>query len=231
MAKKILFLGANNTGKTHIMLVVGKILTELKNEVLLIDNSSSKGVYNYFNYNTDVESEIAATSQEIVRENICIRSNIGKIQEEQYDYILIESDNVNQNLNAFSKVFIVQNYDKDKLIKNKEIIKHYNNSSDFCNVHFVFNQMLQNVSDREYLFQELIEVMKNKTQILKNEDIEIPFLEEDLIVSSLNKFNGGIKLKKYSGDFKQSIFQLINFIMDTEIDNKKFKKIIEERRF
>ena len=114
--RKILFIGADGTGRTHSMLVIGKVLADLNNEVIVIDNTRSKGVFNYFEYNSDLENN---NSNEVVRENITIKCNIDDINEIEKlkaDYVLIEDDKNNfENLNDFFKVFIIQNYDKDKL--------------------------------------------------------------------------------------------------------------------
>ncbi|MBU5228121.1 ATP-binding protein [Clostridium senegalense] len=227
MTKRILFLGADGVGKTHLMLSIGKILSGLNNEVLLLD--SSKRIYNYFTYNSDVENEIAATKDGTVREDMYIASDINLIEENKYDYILIE-DNVGKNLNLqeFFKVFVVQNFDKDALMENKKIIQKYNNGvNDFNNVHFIFNQMLDTTSGKDFLLQELLSVLKNKTQIMNNEDIEIEFNESDLVTASINKWNGNVRFKKYSPEFKQALYQITNII--NEFDNKQFKKIIERR--
>lgn len=227
MTKRILFLGADGVGKTHLMLSIGKILSGFNNEVLLLD--SSKRIYNYFTYNSDVENEIAATKDGTVREDMYIASDINLIEENKYDYILIE-DNVGKNLNLqeFFKVFVVQNFDKDALMENKKIIQKYNNGvNDFNNVHFIFNQMLDTTSGKDFLLQELLSVLKNKTQIMNNEDIEIEFNESDLVTASINKWNGNVRFKKYSPEFKQALYQITNII--NELDNKQFKKIIERR--
>lgn len=231
MTKKFLFLGSNGVGKTHLMLILAKILSKSGKEVLVLDDNNI-GSYNYFNYNNDVEDEIAVTKEktEIIRDNIEIKFGFENNKDiiEKYDYVFVEKNNEGINLKYFDKVFFMQNYDKEKLVRNKNIIKYYKDY-DFVNTHFIFNQMLDVTMDKECLLNELVEEVKNKTQMINNEDFEIRFNEVDLMMSTINKFNGIIKLKNYSDDFKEQIFEIINVF--EKFDNKEFKKIIEGRRF
>ncbi|HAG44319.1 MAG TPA: hypothetical protein DCL31_14595, partial [Clostridium sp.] len=68
-----LFIGANGTGRSHTMIILAKILAKLGNDVLVIDTTNSQGIFNYFEYNVDVESEVALTEfNPIIREEISI---------------------------------------------------------------------------------------------------------------------------------------------------------------
>ena len=107
------------------------------------------------------------------------------------------------------------------------MIQKYNNQvNTFKNVHFIFNQMMCTTTDREFLLSQLVGNIK-KSGILDNEDIEIPFNQEDFINVSINKFNGHIKLKNYSNEFKQALYQLINLI--NKVESREFRKVIERR--
>ncbi|WP_454053331.1 hypothetical protein [Clostridium sp. Marseille-Q7071] len=237
-----LFIGANGTGRSHTMLILAKILARLNNNVLVIDTTKSQGVFNYFEYNTDVESEVALTELDpIIREEISIlvdnplnnrldidyKTLLENVELNKYNYIFIEVDGVVDStlIQESSKIFMVQNSDKDKLIRNKKILKEIN--IDSTKLHFIFNQIVDSRYDKSYLLENLFSSLNNKIAVLNNEDIEIPFLEEDLIWSYENKLDGKISLKGYSGDFKKAMYELINII--TSVDNKTFKKITSER--
>ena len=86
--------------------------------------------------------------------------------------------------------------------------------------------MMCTTTDREFLLSQLVGNIK-KSGILDNEDIEIPFNQEDFINVSINKFNGHIKLKNYSNEFKQALYQLINLI--NKVESREFRKVIERR--
>lgn len=243
-----LFAGGNGTGRSHTMLILAKILAKLGNNVLVIDTTKSQGVFNYFEYNTDVESEIALTNLDpIIREEISIlvdnplndnktdinyKAILKELELKKYNYVFIEVDETvdNRLIKESNKIFIIQNSDKSQLVRNKNILKYYSNilSKDTSKIHFIFNQIVDSRYDKSYLLQELISCSENKVALLDNVDIEIPFIEEDLIWSYENKMDGKISLKGYSGDFKNSLYELTNII--TPVDAKMFKKIINERR-
>ncbi|WP_291582738.1 hypothetical protein [Clostridium sp. UBA6640] len=239
-----LFIGANGTGRSHTMIILAKILAKLGNIILVIDTTNSQGIFNYFEYNTDVESEVSLTEfNPIIREEIsilvdnplnCNRLDIDykilleNVELNKYNYIFIEVDGVvdNRLVKESSRIFITQNSDKDKLIRNKKILKELNINS--TKLHFIFNQIVDSRYDKRYLLEELLSSLNNKIAVLNNEDVEIPFLEEDLIWSYENKLDGKISLKGYSEYFKKAMYELTNII--TFVDSKTFKKITSERR-
>lgn|GEM_PF-1557429 len=240
-----LFMGADGTGRSHTMLILAKILAKLGNNVLVVDTTKGQGIFNYFEYNTDIENEVALTSLDpIIREDISILVNnpsnnrleinfnlLDELKTNEYDYVFIEVDTVvdNRLIQESNKIFIVQNSDKDKLLRNKNILRCCNSLDvDSSKIHFVFNQIVDSRYDKSYLSQELFSSLNNKIAFLDNQDIEIPFEEEDLIWSYENKMDGKLSLKGYSVDFKNAMYELTNMI--TPVDSKAFKKITSERR-
>lgn len=238
-----LFIGANGTGRSHTMIILAKILAKLGNDVLVIDTTNSQGIFNYFEYNVDVESEVALTEFDpIIREEISIlvdnplncnrldidyKTLLENVELNRYNYIFIEVDGVvdSRLIKESSRIFMVQNSDKDKLIRNKKILNELN--IDSTKLHFIFNQIVDSRYDKSYLLEELFSSLNNKIVIMDNEDVEIPFLEEDLIWSYENKLDGKISLKGYSEDFRKAMYELTNII--TFVDSRTFKKITSER--
>ena len=238
-----LFIGANGTGRSHTMIILAKILAKLGNNVLVIDATDSQGIFNYFEYNVDVESEVALTEFDpIIREEISIlvdnplncnrldidyKTLLENVELNKYNYIFIEVDGVvdSRLIKESSRIFMIQNSDKDKLIRNKKILKELN--IDSTKLHFIFNQIVDSRYDKSYLLEELFSSLNNKIAVLDNEEVEIPFLEEDLIWSYENKLDGKISLKGYSEDFRKAMYELTNII--TFVDSRTFKKITSER--
>ncbi len=238
-----LFIGANGTGRSHTMIILAKILAKLGNDVLVIDTTNSQGIFNYFEYNVDVESEVALTEFDpIIREEISIlvdnplncngldidyKTLLENVELNRYNYIFIEVDGVvdSRLIKESSRIFMVQNSDKDKLIRNKKNLNELN--IDSTKLHFIFNQIVDSRYDKSYLLEELFSSLNNKIAIMDNEDVEIPFLEEDLIWSYENKLDGKISLKGYSEDFRKAMYELTNII--TFVDSRTFKKITSER--
>lgn len=241
-----LFMGADGTGRSHTMLILAKILAKLGNNVLVVDTTKGQGIFNYFEYNNDIENEVALTNLDpIIREDISIlvdnplgnrleinfKALLDELKTNEYDYVFIEVDTAvdNRLIQEVNKIFIVQNSDKDKLLKNKNILRCCNSLNvDSAKIHFVFNQIVDGRCDKAYLSQELFSSLNNKIAFLDNQDIEIPFEEEDLIWSYENKMDGKLSLKGYSADFKNAMYELTNII--TPVDSKVFKKITSERR-
>lgn len=238
-----LFIGANGTGRSHTMIILAKILAKLGNDVLVIDTTNSQGIFNYFEYNVDVESEVALTEFDpIIREEISIlvdnplncnrldidyKTLLENVELNRYNYIFIEVDGVvdSRLIKESSRIFMVQNSDKDKLIRNKKVLNELN--IDSTKLHFIFNQIVDSRYDKSYLLEELFSSLNNKIAIMDNENVEIPFLEEDLIWSYENKLDGKISLKGYSEDFRKAMYELTNII--TFVDSRTFKKITSER--
>jgi len=238
-----LFIGANGTGRSHTMIILAKILAKLGNDVLVIDTTNSQGIFNYFEYNVDVESEVALSEfNPIIREEISIlvdnplncnrldmdyKTLLENVELNRYNYIFIEVDGVvdSRLIKESSRIFMVQNSDKDKLIRNKKVLNELN--IDSTKLHFIFNQIVDSRYDKSYLLEELFSSLNNKIAIMDNEDVEIPFLEEDLIWSYENKLDGKISLKGYSEDFRKAMYELTNII--TFVDSRTFKKITSER--
>ncbi|MBY6773695.1 hypothetical protein [Clostridium botulinum] len=240
--EKYLYIGASNVGKSHTMLALSKILSLLNKNVAVFDLTKSQGSYNYYNYNLEVESDRALSElKPIIRDNVSIFVNnpnlnlevdvnkIFKYDLKKFDYVFIEVDEESATkdlLSKVDKVFLIQNYDKDKLIKNNNLIKKLKVNGE--KITFIFNQILESKFDKVYLIDMLMENLNNKVGLLNNGDVEIPFCEEDLILSSNNKVDGVLHLKDYSDEFKIAMFELVSKVM--EVDNKKFNKIMNGRR-
>lgn len=234
--KMFLFIGAEKVGKSHIMLAVGKILASLGKNILVIDTTKSQGIYSYFNYNEDLESDKALYDvKPIIRNDMDIlvncplfRNNINyeafkKVDMDKYDFILIEGDRElnGEWLEYVNTLFLIQNYDMQSLIYSKLILNALD--SMYKNIKLIFNQYLCCKMDKVYMISKMLENKKEKYKIAIEDDIEIPFCEDDIIISINNKLNGSISLKKYSKEFKDALFEIVNNII--KIDEKSFKKL------
>lgn len=236
-----LFTGANNVGKSHTMLVLAKLLAMLNKNVAVIDGTKDQGVYNYFNYNKDVENNRALKNlKPIIREDISIFANdpiqredinfeiLKSFKFDNYDLVFIEADEyTSEKLISYAKrIFLVQNSDKDKLLRNVNLLKRVNIDAD--KLTFIFNQILENKFDIMYLLNSLVQNLYNRAALINNEFIDIPYYEDDIILSLNNKVDGRISIKNYSDDFKHAMFDLINKVIT--ISDKEFNKLMRNGR-
>lgn len=234
--KMFLFIGAEKVGKSHIILSVGKILAALGKNILVIDTTRSQGIYSYFNYNKEVESTTALYEvKPIIRNGMEILVNypgvhrgidynhLNQVDMDKYDFILVEGDKElnNQWTEYANTLFFIQNYDIQSLLCNKLILSSLGNM--YRNIKLIFNQYIYCRMDKVYMISNILENRKEKYKMTMEEDIEIPFSEEDIVTSINNKLDGNISLKKYSNEFKKALFQIVNSIV--KLDEKSFKKI------
>lgn len=220
------FLGTQGTGKSHIMIYTAKMLANGGKNVLVVDGTSDQGLYNFFNFNRDLETDL---EKPFIREEIEIIARnplthkttdygfLSNINFDKYDAVLIEIDKIIEN-HLFIKpknVFLIQNFDKVKLIRNKNLIENLQKN---IKVKIIFNQVIECKLKKEYIYEFL--------GLGKTQAYEIPFNESDIQISYNSKMDGRLHLKKYSYDFKHTIFQIANEIIPLGKDKKLFKKLI-----
>lgn len=232
------FIGAKRVGKSHTMLSVGKILTLMGYNVLLIDSTTSQGILEYFTLNDaanlitqfEVPKPYVAEDIEIISGNNALSLNKLNASSmlNNYDYVFVETnDTETVNLCAKSKkVFLVCNCDKTNIFGNKTIL---DSIEDKTKIYIVFNQLMQGKNYRDFIYNVLLSDLPNSCGLLKNSDVEIPFLENDVLVAYANRIDGIFKLKEYSQEYKQAIHKIVSIIR--EVDLKEYKKIINSRRF
>lgn len=232
------FTGGNQVGKSHTMLSTAKILTLLGYNVLLIDRTQSQGLLGYFTLDDEANSltqfdspkPIVAEDIEIIsgEKALCLNklNSFGMLN--NYDYVFVETnDTTDTNLyDKSKKVFLVCNCDKTNIFRNKTILDSIEEKT---KIYIIFNQLMKGKNYRDLIYNILLSNLPGTCALLKNNDVEIPFLENDLLVSYANRIDGRFKLKDYSQEYKQAIHNIVNLI--TDVDLKDFKKVISSRRF
>lgn len=228
--KKYLFTGAERTGKSTNMLMISKLLTDMGKKVIDIDTTYSQGIGSFFYVNKDIENKSI-----LVRENFEImlfepyssfnEKELNNINLKNYDYVFFEGD-ITTNINLakdVEKIFLFQDNDRSSLIKNKLILKELD--ADASDVIFVFNNILNEANfDAMFLLNELVSCIKVSNIEKLNENIEIPFNEEDIMNILTYKIDGRSNLRCLSKEYKNSLYMFINLFED--ISEKEFKKLI-----
>lgn len=225
----ILFLGADGTGRSHTLLNVAKMLEEENKKVLVVDLSWSQGLNSYFDF--EIENEIEKDLDIRIRENIDIYkfkkevniSDLLKLDLKGYDYVFIEGDlNLDERvLNFADKIFLLQNFDKDKLIKNVSLISKLGEHTSKLSI--VLNQVVDNRIDISYFLDDLIQAAFNRAVLINCKQFEIPLIERDIQVALENKIDGRLRIKNYSKDFRLAIKEIMLEVVreEEEYTNKK----------
>lgn len=228
--RKFLFTGADRTGKSTNVLFLAKLLSTIGKKVIVIDTTFSQSITSFFNINTDLES-----TNILIRDNFEVMffkqyqefefENLELVNLENYDYVFVEGDIISNIhfIKDVEKVLVFQDNDKSTLVKNKLILRELN--VDAREVIFVFNNILRDSNfDTMFLLNELVSCIKVSNIENVNENIEIPFNEDDISAILDAKMDGKLKITNISNDYKKSLFNLVNIFED--ISEKEYKRIL-----
>lgn len=230
---KYIFIGPSRVGKSNLILSISKVLAKLNKKVLVIDTTISQGIKSFFEFNFQIEPEDPLKDlKPVVREGFDMLftkiedkfafDKLDKVNFNKYDYVFIEADRYfDRNLIGDSKVYLLQDYDKDTLEKNKDLLMKLNISLEKLQV--VFVNRVESICDNMYFLSELITCLNKKFKE-RNEDIDIDFSEQDYVNILSGKLDGHVYLSDFSDEYKSSLFNVVNKI--TDIDFKKYRKIV-----
>lgn len=226
--KKIGFIGAYD--KTDMLLNIAKILTTMKNKVLIIDstiNQKAKYVVPAINptvsYITSFEDIDIAIGFKNVEE---IKKYVGTTGDLTYDILLIDSDTEERieefELNKADKNYFVTSFDMYSLKKGIELLRNLKNQLNLTKILYA-KEMLK--EDDDYL-----NFLSLGCKIIWDEErIYFPIENGDLSVIAENQRVQKIKFKKLSMQYKDSIGFIAQQILNQKSDSyvRKAIKIIE----
>ena len=226
--KKIGFIGAYD--KTDMLLNIAKILTTMKNKVLIIDstiNQKAKYVVPAINptvsYITSFEDIDIAIGFKNVEE---IKKYVGTTGDLTYDILLIDSDTEERieefELNKADKNYFVTSFDMYSLKKGIELLRNLKNQLNLTKILYA-KEMLK--EDDDYL-----NFLSLGCKIICDEErIYFPIENGDLSVIAENQRVQKIKFKKLSMQYKDSIGFIAQQILNQKSDShvRKAIKIIE----
>lgn len=226
--KKIGFIGAYD--KTDMLLNIAKILTTMKNKVLIIDstiNQKAKYVVPAINptvsYITSFEDIDIAIGFKNVEE---IKKYVGTTGDLTYDILLIDSDTEERieefELNNADKNYFVTSFDMYSLKKGIELLRNLKNQLNLTKILYA-KEMLK--EDDDYL-----NFLSLGCKIIWDEErIYFPIENGDLSVIAENQRVQKIKFKKLSMQYKDSIGFIAQQILNQKSDShvRKAIKIIE----
>ena len=226
--KKIGFIGAYD--KTDMLLNIAKILTTMKNKVLIIDSTinqkaryvvpSMNPTVSYITSFEDIDVAIGFNNIEEIKRYEGITGNL------EYDILLIDSDTEERieefELSKADKNYFVTSFDIYSLKKGIEIIKNLKNQLYLTKILFTKEMVKE---DDDYL-----NFLSLGCKIIWNEErIYFPIENGDLTVIAENQRVQKIKLKKLSIQYKDSLGYIIQQILNLRSDSdiRKAIKIIE----
>ena len=226
--KKIGFIGAYD--KTDMLLNIAKILTTMKNKILIIDstiNQKAKYVVPAINptvsYITSFEDIDIAIGFKNVEE---IKKYVGTTGDLTYDILLIDSDTEERieefELNNADKNYFVTSFDMYSLKKGIELLRNLKNQLNLTKILYA-KEMLK--EDDDYL-----NFLSLGCKIIWDEErIYFPIENGDLSVIAENQRVQKIKFKKLSMQYKDSIGFIAQQILNQKSDShvRKAIKIIE----
>lgn len=229
--KKIGFIGTYD--KTDLILYISKILTMLKKKVLVIDNTLAQkaryivpAINPTKEYITDFEDiDIAVGFSKI--EDIKKYLAISNAQELDYDYIMIDVDNI-QGFEAFelknaNKNYFITSFDNYSLKKGLEILSELKEVLSLKKVLFT-SQILKEEDD--YLNY----LSLGYKIIWDDERIYFPIENGDLNVIYENQRVSKIKFKKLSAQYKDGMSSIAEEIVGEKSSStiRRVIKIIEK---
>lgn len=212
--KKIGFIGAYD--KTDLILYVAKILTTLKQKVLVIDstiNQKARYIVPVINPTVKYVTEFEEIDIAVGFENISdIKKYLGLAEEQEmeYDIILIDTDDIkgfnSYGLEEASKNYFVTSFDNYSLKKGLEVLTGLKEPISLTKVYFS-KEMLKEEDDYLNFLSLGYKVIWNEYRLY------FPIENGDLTVIYENQRVAKIKLKKLSVQYKDGLAYLAEEIL------------------
>ncbi len=226
--KTIGFIGAYD--KTDLLLNIAKILTTMKNRVLVIDstiNQKARYVVPAINptvsYITSFEDIDIAIGFNNVEE---IKNYMGITTEIPYDYLLVDTDTEKRieefHLETSEKNFFVTSFDIYSLRRGIEVLSQLKIPITLTKILYAAEILKE---DDDYL-----NFISLGTKVIWDEErIYFPVENGDLNVIAENQRVQKIKFKKFSIQYKDSLAYIVQQILNQNNDSniRKAIKIIE----
>ena len=216
--KKVGFIGAYD--KTDLLVNIAKVLTEMKNKVLIIDTTiNQKAKYivpainptvSYITSFEDIDIAVGFNNTEEIKEYI------GVTKELPYDILLIDVD-MPQKIEQFQlenaeKKYFVTSFDVYSLKKGLEILSNINTTMELTKILFS-KEMLKEEDDYLNFLALGYKVIWN------DERIYFPIENGDLSVIYENQRVQKIKFKRLSVQYKDSMGFIVQQILKQSNDS------------
>ncbi len=226
--KKIGFIGAYD--KTDMLLNIAKILTTMKNRVLIIDSTinqkaryvvpSMNPTVSYITSFEDIDVAIGFNSIEEIKKYEGTTGNL------EYDILLVDSDTEERieefELNKADKNYFVTSFDIYSLKRGVEILRGLENQLNLTKILFT-KEMLKEEDD-------YLNFLSLGCKIVWDEErIYFPIENGDLTAISENQRVQKIKFKKLSIQYKDNLGFIVQQILNKKSDSdiRKTIKMIE----
>lgn len=211
-----LFLSSSDCGQSEIALHTAKRLIGLDKNVLVIDITKAQSIYFSFCLNMELEQDFKSAASLIInREGVDVlisnqkkdeefnRSNIlSMFDYSEYDYILVIADDTvsDEAFHNAAARFIFQDFDKEKLTKNKLMIDRLEGNRAGMLFEIIIKGTIYCKMKKEYVLHIL------GADNFKG--IEIVFSEADYAASLNTKATGKLNIENYSKSYKRAISKI-----------------------
>ncbi len=229
--KRIGFIGAYD--KTDMIVYVGKILTVLKQKVLIVDstlNQKAKYIVPVINPTVTYVTEYEEMDVAVGFDNLeSIKQYLGvpEGKELEYDYILIDVDNINKfnsfDLQSAEKNYFVTSFDVYSLKKGLEVLVELKDSISLTKV--IFSKELLKEDD------DYLNYLSLGYKVVWNEyRLYFPMDMSDFSAIAENQRLAKIKFRKLSVAYKEGLIFLVDDIAKEMSENniRRAVKTIEK---
>ncbi len=218
--KKVGFIGAYD--KIDLIVYIAKVLTELEKKVLVIDaTAKQKARYiiptinptvMYVTEYEEIDIAVGFNNMEDIEKYLGVNEN----QKLEYDYILIDVDNI-QAFNDFGleeaqKNYFVTSFDAYSLKKGLETLMEIKNPISLTKILFS-KEMLKEEDDYLNFLSLGYKVIWNEYRVY------FPIENGDLNVIYENQRVAKIRFKKLSVQYKDSLAYIVGEILESVNDN------------
>ena len=218
--KKVGFIGAYD--KIDLIVYIAKVLTELEKKVLVIDaTAKQKARYiiptinptvMYVTEYEEIDIAVGFTNLEDIEKYLGVNEN----QKLEYDYILIDIDNIKAfndfGLEEAPKNYFVTSFDAYSLKKGLEILMEMKNPISLTKILFS-KEMIKEEDDYLNFLSLGYKVIWNEYRVY------FPIENGDLNVIYENQRVAKIRFKKLSVQYKDSLAYIVGEILESVNDN------------
>lgn len=227
--EQIGFIGALD--KKDLILNISKLLTALGKRVLIVDATMVQrlryivpNVGNGQNNRTYI-SEYQGIDVALGFMNLNGVAQYLRQNNLPYDYILIDTDNINTfgsfGLHKFRQNFFITSFDQYELQKGMEIFNFIQVPMEIYKVVFSAN-----ITKKE---DDYLDYLIGQTSIKwKDEKIMFVDTDQDRRANLENQLTKEIKLKRYSSNYKSGLEYIAGIIMGDNIDKRSINQILKK---
>lgn len=229
--KLILIAGGKRSGKSHVMLCLAKLMSNAGLKVLAVDATKSADILNFLNISPSIENRFTLDGLPVItREGFDIIAAGTRFDPkllansmEERDFVLLEADGTPALPGdiLYHTVFL-QDMDIGNLYALMDLTQQIAKAHPEVPASFILNNYLHCKLSIKYICSTL-GIQPEQFHI-------VPFDPKNNIHALNSRVDGRLKLKGFSHEHNQAIFNLFCELTGFENTRKAFKQLINLRR-